>query len=112
VADRLLGNGCYYVPNFRLSEVLIKMTDKMAPRDKFVTLNIFGKKFSIDCPTREGWSTKCVNLVEPGGLIFFTGWISLRGESYYRMPCYPELYYSAEILFRNWLCLKEFDWCG
>jgi hypothetical protein len=29
-----------------------------------------------------------------------------------RMPCFPELYYSAEILFRNWLCLIEFDWCG
>jgi hypothetical protein len=28
------------------------------------------------------------------------------------MPCLPELYYSTEILFRNWLCLKEFDWCG
>jgi hypothetical protein len=28
------------------------------------------------------------------------------------MPCLPELYYSAEILFRNWLCLTEFDWCG
>jgi hypothetical protein len=22
------------------------------------------------------------------------------------------LYYSVEILFRNWLCLTEFDWCG
>jgi hypothetical protein len=29
-----------------------------------------------------------------------------------RMPCLPKLYYSAEYLFRNWLCLKEFDWCG
>jgi hypothetical protein len=28
------------------------------------------------------------------------------------MPCLPELYYSAEILFRNWFCLTEFDWCG
>jgi hypothetical protein len=28
------------------------------------------------------------------------------------MPCLPELYYSAEILFRNWLCLTVFDWCG
>jgi hypothetical protein len=38
-ANRLLGNGCSYVPNFRHSEVLIKMTDEMplllAPRDKF-----------------------------------------------------------------------------
>jgi hypothetical protein len=29
-----------------------------------------------------------------------------------RMPCLSELYYSAEILFRNWLCLTEFDWYG
>jgi hypothetical protein len=28
------------------------------------------------------------------------------------MPCLPELYFSAEILFRNSLCLTEFDWCG
>jgi hypothetical protein len=28
------------------------------------------------------------------------------------MPSLPELYYSAEILFKNWLCLTEFDWCG
>jgi hypothetical protein len=29
----------------------------------------------------------------------------------HRMPCLPELYYSAKILFMNWLCLTEFDWC-
>jgi hypothetical protein len=29
-----------------------------------------------------------------------------------RMPCLLELYYSAGIRFRNWLCLTEFDWCG
>jgi hypothetical protein len=28
------------------------------------------------------------------------------------MPCLPELYYSAEILFRNWLCLTELDRFG
>jgi hypothetical protein len=28
------------------------------------------------------------------------------------MPCLPEMYYSAEILFRSWLCLTELDWCG
>jgi hypothetical protein len=28
-----------------------------------------------------------------------------------RMPCILELYYSAQILFRNWLCLSEFDRC-
>jgi hypothetical protein len=29
-----------------------------------------------------------------------------------RMPCLSVLYYSAENLFRNWLCLTKFDWCG
>jgi hypothetical protein len=49
--------GGSYVPNFGHSEDLIKMTDEMplllAPRDKFVTLNIFGRKFSssCDCPS-------------------------------------------------------------
>jgi hypothetical protein len=74
--DRLLENGCSYVPNFGHSEVLIKMTDKMplllAPRDKFVTFNIFGRKHSVDFPTREDWSTECVDLVAPDGLVFFT----------------------------------------
>jgi hypothetical protein len=64
------------VPNFRHLEVLIKMTDEipllLAPRDKIVTLNIFGTKFSYDFPTREDWSTECVDLVEPDGLVFFT----------------------------------------
>jgi hypothetical protein len=23
-----------------------------------------------------------------------------------------QLYYSADILFKNWLCLTEFNWCG
>jgi hypothetical protein len=36
-ANRLLGNGCSYVPNFGHSEVLIEITDEMpqlkAPRD-------------------------------------------------------------------------------
>jgi hypothetical protein len=43
-ANGLLGNGCSYVPSFGHSEVLVKMNDEMpllvAPRDKFVTLNI------------------------------------------------------------------------
>jgi hypothetical protein len=56
-ANRLLGNGCSYVPNFWHSEVLIKMTDEtpllLAPRDKFVTLNLFDWKFTVDFPTRE-----------------------------------------------------------
>jgi hypothetical protein len=56
-ANSLLGNGCFYMPNFGRSEVLIKMTDEMplllAPRDKFVTLNIFDRQFSVDFPTRE-----------------------------------------------------------
>jgi hypothetical protein len=48
----------------------------LAPRDKFVTRNIFGRKFfpislhSIsDFPY---WSTKRVDLVAPDGLVFFT----------------------------------------
>jgi hypothetical protein len=64
------------VPRFGHSEVLIKMTDEipllLAPRDKFVTLIIFGRKFSVDFPTRVDWSTECVDLVTPDGLVFFT----------------------------------------
>jgi hypothetical protein len=75
-ANRLLRNGCSYVPNFRYSEVLVKMTDEMllllAPRDKFVTLNIFDRKFSVDFPTREDWCTECVDLVALDGLVFFS----------------------------------------
>jgi hypothetical protein len=61
------------VPNFG---VLIRMTDEtpllLAPRDKFVTLNIFDRKFSVNFPTTEDWSTKCVDLVVPDGLVFFS----------------------------------------
>jgi hypothetical protein len=64
------------VPNFGYSEVLFKMTDVipllLAPKDKSLTLNIFNRKFSVDFPTREDWSTKCVDLVAPNGLVFFT----------------------------------------
>jgi hypothetical protein len=64
------------VPNFGHSEVLIKMTDEMplllVPRDKFVTLNIFGRKFFVDFPTREDWSTECDDLFASDGLVFFT----------------------------------------
>jgi ribonuclease HI len=49
------------VPSFGHTEVLIKMTLLLAPR-----------KFSVDFPTREDWSTKCVDLVAPDGLVFFT----------------------------------------
>jgi hypothetical protein len=67
-ANRLLGNGH--------SEVLIKMTEEMplllAPRDKFVTLNIFDKKFSVDFPIREDWYKKSVDLFAQDGLVFFT----------------------------------------
>jgi hypothetical protein len=56
--------------------LLLKITDEMplllVPRDKFVTLNIFGRKFFVDFPTREDWSTGCVDLVAPDGLVFFT----------------------------------------
>jgi hypothetical protein len=62
VINRLLGNGCSYVPNFEHSEVLIRMTDEtpllLAPRDKLVTLNIFDRKISIYFLTREDWFTK------------------------------------------------------
>jgi hypothetical protein len=44
------------------------MTDKMplllAPMDKFVNHNIFGR--------REDWSKECVDLVASDGLVFFT----------------------------------------
>jgi hypothetical protein len=35
-------------------------------------LNIFDRKLSVDFPTREDWSTECVDLVAPDVLIFFT----------------------------------------
>jgi hypothetical protein len=64
------------VPNLGHSEVLIRMTEEtpifLASRDKIVTLNIFGRKFSVDFPTREDWSTECVDLVAPNRLVFFT----------------------------------------
>jgi hypothetical protein len=28
------------------------------------------------------------------------------------MPCLSKLCCSAEIFFRDWLCLKKFVWCG
>jgi hypothetical protein len=72
----LLGNGCSYMSNFGHSEVLIKMIDKMPhlldPRVEFVTLNKFSRKFSVDFPTRENWSTECVDLVAPDEFVFFT----------------------------------------
>jgi hypothetical protein len=75
-ANRLPGSGCSYVPKFGHSEVLIKMTDEMplllAPRDKFATLKIFGRKFSVHIPTRQEWSTECVDLVASDGFVFFT----------------------------------------
>jgi hypothetical protein len=62
--------------NFGFLEVSIKLTDEMPllldPRDKFVTLNLFGRKFSVDFSTRKYWSTECVDLVAPDGLVFFT----------------------------------------
>jgi hypothetical protein len=62
------------VPNFEHSEVLIRMTDEtpllLAPRDKFMTLNIYDRKFSVNFPTREDWPTECVDLV---ALVFFAG---------------------------------------
>jgi hypothetical protein len=37
-----------------------------------VTLNIFDRTFCINFPTRKDWSTECVDLVAPDGLVFFT----------------------------------------
>jgi hypothetical protein len=52
------------------------MTDEtpllLAPRDKFVTFNISERKFSVDFPTKEDWSSECVDLIAPDGLVFFT----------------------------------------
>jgi hypothetical protein len=65
------------VPNFGHLEVLIRMTDEtpllLAPWDKFVTPNVFDRKFSVDFPAREDWPTECVDLVVPDGLVFFAG---------------------------------------
>jgi ribonuclease HI len=84
-ANRLLGNGCSYVPKFGNSEAFIKMTDEMplllAPRDKIVTLNIFGRKFSVDFTTSEDWSTERVDLVAPDGLVSFTDGSLCKGKA-------------------------------
>jgi hypothetical protein len=61
-ANGLLGNGCSYVSKFGHSRVLIKMPLLLAPSDKFVTLNIFDRKFSVD-------STECFDLVAPDGVV-------------------------------------------
>jgi hypothetical protein len=60
-ANRLLRNGCSYVPNFEHSEVLIRMTDE--------TLLLLAP--SVDFPMREDWSPECVDLVAPDGLYIF-----------------------------------------
>jgi hypothetical protein len=64
------------MPSFGHSEVLMRMIDEtpllLAPKNKFVTLHIFDRKFSVDFPTREDWSTECVDFVTPDGLVFFT----------------------------------------
>jgi hypothetical protein len=46
-----------------------------------VTLDIFGRKFSVDFPTREAWSTGCVDLVAPDGLVFFTNGSLCEGRA-------------------------------
>jgi hypothetical protein len=33
---------------------------------------LYGRKFSLDFPTKEDWSTECVDLVALDGLVFFT----------------------------------------
>jgi hypothetical protein len=37
-----------------------------------VTLDIFGRKFSVDFPAKEDWSTEFVDLVAPNGIVFFS----------------------------------------
>jgi hypothetical protein len=59
------------MPNFGHSKVLIKTELLLAQKDQFVPFNIF-RKFSFDFPSREGWSTGCVDLVAPDQIIFFT----------------------------------------
>jgi hypothetical protein len=85
VANRLLKNEWSHVLNFGHSEVLIRMTDEtlilLALRDKFLTLNIFDIKFSVELPTREDWSTDCGYLVAPDGLVFFTDESLCRGRA-------------------------------
>jgi hypothetical protein len=75
-ANRLLENGCSCVPNFGHSEVLFRITDEtpllLTSKDKFVTLNLFDRKFSVDIPTKVDWATECVDLVAPDGLVFYT----------------------------------------
>jgi hypothetical protein len=46
-----------------------------------VTLNIFDIKFSVDFSTREDWSTECVDLVAPDGLVFFTDGSLCEGKA-------------------------------
>jgi hypothetical protein len=46
-----------------------------------VALNIFDKKFSVDFPAREDWSTECVDLVAPDGLVFFNDGSPSEGKA-------------------------------
>jgi hypothetical protein len=73
------------VKNFGHSEVLIRMIYEtpllLDPRNKFVTLNIFDRKFSIDFPTKEDWSTEFVDLVATDGLFFVTNGSFWRGRA-------------------------------
>jgi hypothetical protein len=56
-AANRLRNGCSYGPKFWHSDVFIGITDEtpllLSPRDNFVTLNLFDRKFSVDFPTKE-----------------------------------------------------------
>jgi hypothetical protein len=65
------------VPNFGHFD---EMPLLLASRHKFVTLNIFGKKFSVDLSTRENWFTECVDLVAPDGLVFLLTDLFARTE--------------------------------
>jgi hypothetical protein len=64
------------VPSFGHSEILIRMTAEtpllLASRDKFVTLNLFDRLFSVDFPTRKDWSMErvdCVTVQKTSGTI-------------------------------------------
>jgi hypothetical protein len=100
-ANRLLGNGCSYVPNF--GQMIDEMLLLLAPRDKFMTLNIYSysRKFSVDFPTREDWSTECVDLVAPDGFVVFTDGSICEGRAgageYQGIICLRFSYYGLSI---------------
>jgi hypothetical protein len=61
-ADDVFGNYWWYAFNtnvcFRGYVMLYEAPLLLAQRDKLVALNIFDRKYSVDFPTREDWSTE------------------------------------------------------